>query len=199
MSYQIVLLSGKQGSGKSTIQSQLMAGARDVGFTGAHGINFADALYALHDAVLDTLDRKFGVARLTAKDGVLLQLLGTEWGRKVYGTEIWVDIVKNRIDMIDKIEGHHLIIIADCRFENEFNAFPGAVRVRLVATEDERKHRTTSWRPNTSHASEVSLDDYSDKGKFDFYFTTEPGLLDYTSVDLIASRIFKKLEILKIK
>lgn len=66
-----------------------------------------------------------------------------------------------------------LVIIDDCRFTNEFDAFPQALRVRLNAAEDVRKGRAESWRENTVHPSEVGLDLYDIEGKFDLYLQTD--------------------------
>jgi hypothetical protein len=66
-----------------------------------------------------------------------------------------------------------LVIIDDCRFPNEFEAFPEALRVRLNADEKVRKLRTEAWRENTLHPSEVSLDIYDIEGKFDLYLQTD--------------------------
>jgi hypothetical protein len=65
-----------------------------------------------------------------------------------------------------------VFIVADCRFQNEFDAFPEALRVRLTASEDVRRTRTNSWRENTSHPSEIDLDGYEAEGKFDLVFDT---------------------------
>lgn len=194
MSYQVVLLSGRQGSGKSTIQAELLGEAKANGFDGAHGFNFADALYSLHDAVLNTLQTKFGVEKRTNKDGVLLQLLGTEWGRKVYGDNVWVDILKKRIELVAAWPGKQLVVVADCRFRNEFDAFPESLRVRLAAPEAARKLRAQSWRDNTKHQSEIDLDPYEAQQKFDLTFITEPGEVGYLLPMQVASAIFKRLK-----
>lgn len=194
MSHQVVLLSGKQGSGKSTIQLAIKEEALLHGFSEVHTINFADALYSLHDAVLNTLQSKFCIPKVTNKDGVLLQLLGTEWGRKVYGDNIWVDIVKKKIEMLAAQPGKHLVVVADCRFRNEFDAFPEALRVRLTAPEKSRKERTTSWRDNTQHPSEIDLDQYEKESKFDLLFDTWEISDGYSAPVAIAGAIFKKLE-----
>lgn len=172
MSLQIVLLSGKQGSGKSTVQEALRNLAPKHGFDAVFAYNFADALYRLHDVVLDTLENTYGIKRTTKKDGVLLQLLGTEWGRKVYGPNIWVNIVRKLVETVATLPGKNLVVIADCRFKNEFDGFPEAVRARLEASEECRRTRTNSWRDNTAHPSEVDLDDYATQDRFDFVFET---------------------------
>ncbi len=186
----IVLLSGKQGSGKSTIQKLLMSKAPEFGFDMGIAANFADALYRLHDDVLDTMENDYAIPRTTDKDGVLLQLLGTEWGRTVYGEEIWVTILKNRLKMHLRTNQNILVVIADCRFRNEFDAFPEALRVRLDALSAIRKERTHSWRPNQQHPSEIDLDGYAKEDRFDLYLNTSG---DGPTAERCVEEIFREL------
>lgn len=166
----ILILSGKQGSGKSSIQAEIQKRAREK-FEYVFLVNFADPLYVLHDFILNKMESAYGVPKPASnKDGVLLQLLGTEWGRKVHGPNIWVDIMKTRI--ANPTNQRRLFIIADCRFENEFHGFPEALRVRLYCDEAERKLRTHGWRETTNHASEIDLDKVHDAGLFDLYINT---------------------------
>lgn len=193
----IVLISGKQGSGKTTTQNAILPEAKRLGYSKTFCLNFADPLYTLHDFVLNKMESGFGIKKTTEKDGVLLQVLGTEWGRKVHGENIWAQILKNRIDkevLTHKNDGSKLLfLIADCRFENEFNFFPEALRVRLRCSSDERKVRTNSWRENTSHASEVSLDDYDLLNKFDLYIdTTSKGSSPEHCATLILAQLQKQ-------
>lgn len=226
---QTVLLSGKQGSGKTTIQKKL---AEDLANSG-HSVvlvNFADELYKLQNIIYDRFHKMAlanpdnGHEQLTAKlqhpiivreikkdlykhigdclgtqlyvpdldevlerflvfdwkphhplppvkDGELLQFLGTEWGRKTFGENIWVQLVdrklvKNSLNLIQ------YSIIGDTRFENEFDYFPSALRVRLHCYEEIRKLRCSYWRGNTNHPSEVGLDQYEATDKFDLVFDT---------------------------
>lgn len=192
----IVLISGKQGSGKSSLQRELIKEHKRAQFTDAIAVNFADALYCLHDSVLDTFEAKYEVPRTLKKDGVLLQLLGTEWGRKVYGDNIWVNLVKQQVDKIYLIDYAHekntLVVIADCRFRNEFDAFPDALRVRLSAPISERIARTESWRDNINHLSEIDLDGYEIANRFDLHLYT--GLYKGASAASIADLVLAQLQ-----
>lgn len=177
---QIVLISGRQGSGKTTLQRSLAFHGSDH-FDDIFNINFADALYEMHDSVLNVLKSK-GITPPHKKDGVLLQLLGTNWGRTVLGENVWVDLLRSKITGLKEFYEpgvadfrDQLIIIADARFRNEFDGFPDALRVRLIADEETRKARTDSWRENTKHPSEIDLDSYQLHGKFDMYFDTTEG------------------------
>lgn len=165
----IIILSGKMGSGKTTISNHLKLRAKQLGFEYIGVEKFASVLYELHDILLNKMETYTGKPRLK-KDGTLLQLLGTEWGRKQYGEDVWANILKNKIYKNDSSK--KLVIIDDCRFENEFNAFPEALRVRLKAPEEERKKRADAWRENTNHPSETGLDEYEQMGKFDVVLYT---------------------------
>lgn len=175
----VVLISGKQGSGKSTLQSALAATCylrRNLKF---EKINFADVIYKIHDQALSVL-AAHGIDRGIKKDGKLLQLLGTEWGRTTLGENVWVQCLQNRCKQLAEAGNTDLVVIADARFENEFDGFEDALRIRLVCAEEIRKERAEGWRDTTSHPSETSLDQYEAEGKFDLYFNT--GVFDVNTI-----------------
>ncbi len=188
----IVLLSGKQGSGKSTTSAALdtMAAASGKFYFIFH-LKFAGPLYVLQDLVLNKMEQFTGKPRVR-KDGTLLQLLGTEWGRKNYGEDVWVNALKAQIE--ETVKGYRpdktLVIVDDCRFKNEFDAFPGALRVRLNAKEEVRKARADAWREDTLHPSEMGLDIYDLEGKFDLYLQTD---LEVSNPEHCATLIIAKL------
>lgn len=168
------MLSGTQGVGKTTTVKQLQADAdKFYHYLGrVKTLKFADSIYNIHNIVLDEMEKMTGVPRVK-KDGTFLQYLGTEFGRNGWGSNVWVDILKKQIEkMAEKSLTPLLILIDDCRFENEFDAFPNALRVRLHAPEEVRKARAESWRENTNHPSETGLDVYEKDNRFDLYFNT---------------------------
>jgi hypothetical protein len=164
----IVMISGKQGSGKTTTQKLLGEVWHKRFGTKITYVNFADILYEMHDSVLGILNR-YWPRRNIVKDGPLLQMLGTDWGRKTIDEEIWVKCLEKKVQ--DAPEG--LVVIGDCRFENEFDGLPNALRVRLDCPEEIRKQRCSMWRENTAHPSEVGLDRYAAEGRFDLQLETE--------------------------
>lgn len=176
----IILLSGKQGSGKSSIQKELSEQLRKRESNFVITLNFADILYEMHDAVLSIL-HKYIEPRKIVKDGPLLQLLGTEWGRNTISDNIWVYLLKKKIGIMSltlKEYKNAFFIIGDCRFDNEFDAFPdkdlpNVLKIRLVASEDVRKIRCSMWRENSTHISEIALDKYYNENKFDLCLDTE--------------------------
>jgi len=167
----IIVISGPQGSGKSTLANELI---KMFGPCGALKQRFAQPLYEMHHACRSVLARyKVEGYNYDQKDGDLLQLLGTEWGRKTIRDSIWIECIHTAIKNAPKNIVH---IIEDCRFRNEFDSFnnmPEVLRIRLAAPEHVRKVRAESWRENTSHASEIDLNQYAENGKFDMYFQTD--------------------------
>jgi hypothetical protein len=162
----IILISGKQGSGKSSLLDGLLA-AR----TGVMPLKFADPLYDLHNALLPLLV-KYGLRESLdrAKDGELLQVIGTEYGRKKYGPNVWVDIAKRTIAANESRFAY--CVIDDCRFRSEFGAFPNALKVRLECDMETRKARCSYWRNNDTHPSETDLDSYAEQSVFDLTLNT---------------------------
>lgn len=162
----IILISGKQGSGKSTLAAGLH---RELGCA---KVKFADPLYAMQ-GVLRQVAHKWGIP-FAEKEGRLLQLLGTEWGRETKGQDVWVNAAKHAVlkDYVGEV-----VVIDDCRFENELRAFDGLPKVvtwkvRLKATEAIRANRADGWREDTAHASEIGLDHLPDSAFHQVFDTT---------------------------
>jgi len=124
----LIAFSGLKGSGKDTAAKVLV---NEYGFT---RIAFADAL---RESLL-VLDPwiphygQYGTLPLSeliddagwdwAKNNVpevrrLLQVFGTEVGRMLFGTNVWVDLIAAKFpDIVDEESRY---VITDCRFDNE--------------------------------------------------------------------------------
>lgn len=53
---------------------------------------------------------------------VLMQTLGTEWGRNIIDTNVWVNIVNREVNSLIALKPHYNcegVVITDCRFKNE--------------------------------------------------------------------------------
>ena len=173
----VVLLSAKQGGGKSSIQKALAEKWSERTGQAVACLNFADVLYEMHDAVLEVLHR-YWPNRNLAKDGPLLQMLGTDWARKTIDQDIWVKCMQKKAELWFRENPGGLLIVGDCRFENELHAFPEALRVRLNCPEKVRQARCSMWRENTEHPSEIGLDGAAERGEFDMYLNTETTPVD---------------------
>lgn len=187
------MLSGRQGSGKTSTAETLRLGAIRLGYGRCKIMKFADTIYSFHEYILNRMETLTGKPRVK-KDGVLLQLLGTDWGRKVMGEDIWVSCLQGQLGEYKKnnyLDGKKtLVIIDDCRFENEFDSLPLALRVRLEATSEARKARCAAWRDNEFHASETGLDTYAAQGRFDLLVYTDA---DGSSPEHVATLILAQL------
>jgi hypothetical protein len=155
----ILLISGKQGSGKTTLAEGLTKVCHALMYEPIR-TRFSEILYKIHDSARDTA-RSYGIDYPT-KFGPLLQELGTSLGRDTFGEDIWVDALKRKVEK-DSIH-NGVVIIDDARFLNEIECFDGSehqvFKIRLDASKDNRQERADAWRDNDTHASEVSLDDY---------------------------------------
>lgn len=153
----IIGLSGYAQTGKDTIADYLV---KNYGFT---RVAFADpireAIYRLNPkiAIADMRD----VPLATAVDGLgwesvkvdssdarwLLQRMGTEVGREMFGENFWVDQAMKKASQYDKV------VITDVRYPNELEAIKKASGQiwRVIKNDIGAVNR---------HASETALDDY---------------------------------------
>lgn len=183
----IVLISSKQGGGKTALKNGLMNH-----FKTAASFSFADCPYLCHDAVKDILGAHGIVTKEKEKE--LVRELA-EWARARFGIDIWVRTSLTKIKAI-KAHGIDLIINDDLRFKHEINgvteeiAGEKVVRIRLECPEEIRKQRCgENWREDTKHISEVDLDD--SLSKFDLVIHTDTMSKDQTlslALELIACR-----------
>jgi hypothetical protein len=163
----IIGITGYAQSGKSTL------GELIVHHNGAHHANFADLmrdfLYAINPLVtpksrIQDLVDHLGWER--AKVGYpevrqLMQRLGTDAGRKLFGETFWVDQFFANVGKTD------LLVISDVRFPNEAQAIKdrGGIIVRIVRD---------GYEPVSAHVSETSYNDqdftiYNDAKPDDLY------------------------------
>jgi hypothetical protein len=168
----IILISGRQGSGKSTLADGLQKFLFLRQSFKVFRVKFADTLYKLHTACLPILKDAGVRPEEMTKDGELLQVLGTEYGRKCIDEDVWAKAARRNVDDLLLEYPAAWIIIDDCRFENEFNIFDDAVRVRLFANPKMRQARASYWRKDTNHPSETGLDSYHKQGYFDLEIET---------------------------
>lgn len=182
----IVNISGKQGSGKSTLMRQLQKDLMRVGIRSAHH-RFAEVMYEMHDACQE-IALSYGL-EFPKKHGRLLQVLGTEAFREAIDEDYWVKATRELCSQTLDL-GVNVIVIDDCRFPNELTAFDGlcpVMNIRLEASESIRKARAEGWRDNSNHSSETALDGHLDS--FDtIYFTAN------VSVEEISQEILYKIE-----
>ena len=153
----IIGLSGYAQTGKDTIADHLV---NRYGFT---RVAFADpireAVYKLNPTI-NIADMR-GVSLATAVDNLgwemvkvesqdarwLLQRMGTEVGREIFGENFWVD------QAMKKAQEHENVVFTDVRYSNELEAILEASGTvwRVIKNDVKAVNR---------HASETALDDY---------------------------------------
>lgn len=113
----LIGVTGRAGSGKSLVASMVAGGIV---------IQLADPLYAalsmmlgLPEALLR--DRRFKdkpIEWIGQSPRQMLQTLGTEWGRESIREDIWLELCRRRIALLQE-NGAEVVVVADVRFENE--------------------------------------------------------------------------------
>lgn len=106
----------------------------------------------------------------------LLQIEGTEKGRNVYGVNVWINSLKNWIDIFNN-RGIEHFVITDVRFQNELQFIKNnGIVIKVVAPN--RTHERllsesggdpTVYNTLKNHSSECDLDNLSDS-EFDLVY-----------------------------
>jgi dephospho-CoA kinase len=153
----VILISGCQGSGKTTLANDLklllLAKLYHPVLT-----KFAAPIYLLHDSVKEVL-KKCGIDPKPL-DGTLMQLLGGHI-RSTYGEDTFLNIVEAEIIRAMYVL-RSIVVVDDLRYLNEIEVWDrnDCVLVRLECPESIRKARAEKWRDNTEHPSETELCQY---------------------------------------
>lgn len=162
----ILGISGKQGSGKSTLSKGFSELVSERWGLRVLNLAFADPIYDIHDSIQDYMGG-FSIESLE-KNGPLLQRVG-DLGKAIYGDDIWARLFQTSVEDIHMKDGDDVVLVVDdIRFPREAETVRGTAYklgissflVRLSADESIRKERCDSWRDDTSHASETALDQY---------------------------------------
>jgi uridine kinase len=184
----VIVIAGQQGSGKSTLADGLIKHFNTRYHNNyANKIKFADPLYKCHNAVSEIL-KQYDIP-MEEKEGLFLQMLG-DWGKKVKGDDVWINVALNRVEAHSHV-GTEILIIEDCRYKTELDQFPNALKIRLKAPEDVRKNRAESWRGN-SHSSENGLDNCDER--FDVIIDTSLSNISST-IDVVKCALEKKFDL----
>ena len=125
----VIGLTGPAGCGKSTMARHLVEQHEFVELAFADPIrDMLAAMLRIDRAPLDKLlsDRKYKESPLPdigASPRRLMQTLGTEWGRTLINSDLWVQLIEQRIEYVEIALRHEYrgIVISDVRFENEAN------------------------------------------------------------------------------
>jgi hypothetical protein len=149
----IVGVAGYAKSGKSTVADYLI---RDGGF---RRLKFADGLkdmlraMGLDEAQIEGDQKETPADILCGKTPrQAMQSLGTEWGRKCMGDDLWVNLWQERVRRWLALHPMNRVVVDDVRFPNELQ------RVLKMGGTVLRIDRP-GVAPTNSHASETAIDD----------------------------------------
>lgn len=149
----LIALCGYKGVGKSTY-AKFLAGENGVVLSFATPIKHMLKVLVGHEYVFGS--KKNEMTHLGVTGRVLLQTLGTEWGREIIDQDIWVKAMKHVLTdaMFDE---YHPIVIDDLRFENE------AKMVRELGGEVWEIDRKNFTPANDNHVSEAGVENVDRK------------------------------------
>lgn len=113
----LIALTGPARSGKTTVALEFQKrGFVRVRFAGI--LKEMLRMLGLTEAQVDGDQKHEPCALLCGKTSrEAMQLLGTQWGRKLIGEDVWVNATMKIVDPL--IEAGRDVVIDDCRFSNE--------------------------------------------------------------------------------
>lgn len=113
----LIGLGGKAGSGKDTVAKYLETHHEFIPLAFADPVKRGlEAMFRLDRKWLnDTEAKEEDIPELGVSGRVLMQTLGTEWGRNLIDKDIWVDIMRRKILILDTYD----VVVTDVRFDNE--------------------------------------------------------------------------------
>ena len=168
----IVLISGKQGAGKTTLSNKLMEKAR-LNRAYAYPTGFAAAMRVIVQGMHVLAKGQGCPIPEKIENRALMNFIATDWGRGM-DPDFWIPPARKAIKSIQdlwKDQPFHLILIDDFRCQNEAHALDDldqVYRIRLECPEEFREKRAKYW-GSPDHFSEVDLDGYD---KFDLFLNT---------------------------
>lgn len=150
----ILALTGKMGSGKSTVVKTLSVMPSEEIVL----VKFAQPLYDMQDSIYEIIEDVYQRPSNFVKDRKLLQLLGTEWGRNTISDTLWVDIWKREVRYIIENHPQYLVVCDDLRFDNEAEVVKelGGKIIQINTDDPTRSNRVDT--SQASHKSEQGID-----------------------------------------
>ena len=184
----IIQISGKKRAGKDTLAQFLRNAYQDQGKS-VELMSFAEPLKDIAATILDvtpdqldTFKNEPELYKLTTVNQnnlvtvtnyrSVLQLLGSEAMKKWFGPNVWVELLKHRINQSQA----DVIIIPDWRFKSE--TLRSSIKLRVL----------THIKSTDTHISEIDLDNYSD---FNYYIDNIDYKLSQSVVSELVSTLFK--------
>lgn len=82
----------------------------------------------------------------------LMQSLGTDWGRHILGDNFWVNILNKRINDNSFLAEADVVVISDCRFQNEIDYIINQDGIVLNIIANSQEYRKSKF---SEHESEM--------------------------------------------
>jgi len=157
-----IAISGKMGSGKTTLADELIKQVHESHPDVATKVSLA--------APVKEVAYKYFLMPEDVKDRQLLQKIGQNF--RHIKEDVWVDLMLNNVEALTDTTSTDIVICDDMRFSNELNVLKqdGWFIIRLTVDEEEQKRRlecaygdswTTHWE-NRNEISETDLDNSED-------------------------------------
>lgn len=163
MNIEIIGLSGKIGSGKSEISKRYIVPNGYTSISFGHPVK----MHAIFQGLL-TYNQAFH--EKTEQVRGVLQDVGTESGRNVFGQDIWVNMTFHWMQLLHEENGITKFVIPDVRHENEakhIQQYGGKIyRVHAPV----RNAMANITQEQRAHSSETELDTWT----FDGYIYNDP-------------------------
>lgn len=149
----ILALTGHKGSGKTTAAKYLadnMSGVAHASLAEPIKNMLSELYFYVADSPYQYLwgDKKEGELPIIGKTSRhLMQTLGTEWGRRYLGEDIWAKVLLASIEKFSRIEDIPLFVIDDMRFISEYTYLAQRTRLKVI-------NLSRGARPLDGHISE---------------------------------------------
>lgn len=156
----IIGISGNAGVGKDYLTKHILAPMISNGQPYIIA-SFADH-FKIDSIVKDNLDRTKVYGKKDSITRSILQQKGTENGRDIYGNDVWVNILHERLLQYSS-RGIKYFFITDCRFENEIQYVKSknGIVIRIEAEDRHNELMSIEGNENKNHSSETSLSKYT--------------------------------------
>jgi dephospho-CoA kinase len=173
MTNTIILLSGKQGSGKTTLMNMLSYTLSNTLGMKTMTTHVANGVYKVADTIYDAILRPQSER---GKDRKMLQTIA-EYYKTKYGEQFWIDQTLKDVIRFFEVERSDYVCIDGIRFPYEIETVRNigsskgyrVIVINLTCSEEVRRSRCSAY-GNDIHISEVALDQYKD---FDVVYNTE--------------------------
>lgn len=130
MEPKIIGFAGGMGAGKSTAISLI----KQMYKYSVVNVKFAQPLYDIQEVIYRRISGVYERPAGFVKDRKLLQWLGTDWGRDTISPTLWVDLWRDQVEKVKRLQFPQVIVCDDVRLDNEAEAIKaaGGIVVRIT-------------------------------------------------------------------